>query len=560
MSLRLDGRNPLAYMGVNPTQPPQLVVNKARPTTINTNFNLGTLWLIPEQDSPLNSMELWMLLSLSGNVATWVELYPSSGGSGASDFITDSGTASQVGGDITIHGGSNIGTTGAGSTVTINLDNTVSVSGSITAGTDITSTSGDIVTLAGEIDSASSMTAATTITAGTGVQVTTGDVAILAGNLGLPTTSDASHGVITSNGNAFISRYNLNTFVGVGAGNFTAAGVTNSAFGEDSLHSITSGDFDSAFGINALHDLTTAGFCSAFGASAGENITTGSWNTAIGYDSLGGITTGSANVALGYLSGNALTGTDSSNVLLASSGVIGDNNTIRIGDQGSGSAQQNKAYMAGVYQASVGGTNEYVIVDSVGKLGSIAQVVSDVPHGGTGDTSFTAYAVITGGTTSTGPLQNVSGVGTSGQVLTSNGAAALPSWQASGAASGSSILGTGGAASTSIAQTGTTAWIAPFGIISSTKAERQFVVPATGTISKLYVNATSNASTTSVTITLNVNGVNSALVTTITAATTGIFSDLTHTVSVTAGDTIQFESQAATFGGIIGIISALFTG
>jgi hypothetical protein len=55
----------------------------------------------------------------------------------------------------------------------------------------------------------------------------------------------------------------------------------------------------------------------------------------------------------------------------------------------------------------------------------------NVAHGGTGDTSFTAYSVITGGTTSTGALQNVSGVGTSGQYLTSNGAATLPSWQTS---------------------------------------------------------------------------------------------------------------------------------
>lgn len=52
-----------------------------------------------------------------------------------------------------------------------------------------------------------------------------------------------------------------------------------------------------------------------------------------------------------------------------------------------------------------------------------------VAGGGTGATSFTAYAVITGGTTSTGALQNVSGVGTSGQVLTSNGAGTLPTWQ-----------------------------------------------------------------------------------------------------------------------------------
>jgi hypothetical protein len=59
-----------------------------------------------------------------------------------------------------------------------------------------------------------------------------------------------------------------------------------------------------------------------------------------------------------------------------------------------------------------------------------------VPQGGTGDSSLTAYAVVCGGTTSTGALQSVSGVGTSGQVLTSNGASALPTWQAAPAGGG----------------------------------------------------------------------------------------------------------------------------
>jgi hypothetical protein len=59
-----------------------------------------------------------------------------------------------------------------------------------------------------------------------------------------------------------------------------------------------------------------------------------------------------------------------------------------------------------------------------------------VAGGGTGATSFTAYSVICGGTTSTAPLQNVSGVGTTGQVLTSNGAGVLPTWQAGGGGSG----------------------------------------------------------------------------------------------------------------------------
>ncbi len=53
----------------------------------------------------------------------------------------------------------------------------------------------------------------------------------------------------------------------------------------------------------------------------------------------------------------------------------------------------------------------------------------NVAHGGTGDTSLTAYSVLCGGTTSTNPVQSVVSLGTTGQVLTSNGAAMLPTWQ-----------------------------------------------------------------------------------------------------------------------------------
>lgn len=52
-----------------------------------------------------------------------------------------------------------------------------------------------------------------------------------------------------------------------------------------------------------------------------------------------------------------------------------------------------------------------------------------VAGGGTGTASHTAYAVLCGGTTGTGAIQSIASVGTSGQVLTSNGAAALPTMQ-----------------------------------------------------------------------------------------------------------------------------------
>lgn len=58
-----------------------------------------------------------------------------------------------------------------------------------------------------------------------------------------------------------------------------------------------------------------------------------------------------------------------------------------------------------------------------------------VPQGGTGITTTTAYGVLAGGTTATGNFQNV-GTGTSGYVLTSNGASALPTYQVLAGVSG----------------------------------------------------------------------------------------------------------------------------
>ena len=74
-------------------------------------------------------------------------------------------------------------------------------------------------------------------------------------------------------------------------------------------------------------------------------------------------------------------------------------------------------------------------------VGTIGPTVP-VDRGGTGLITTTAYGLIAAGTTSTGNFQQVSGTGTSGQLLTSNGAGALPTWQnapASGVSKGQSI-------------------------------------------------------------------------------------------------------------------------
>jgi hypothetical protein len=59
---------------------------------------------------------------------------------------------------------------------------------------------------------------------------------------------------------------------------------------------------------------------------------------------------------------------------------------------------------------------------------------TDIPvtDGGTGLSATTAYAVLCGGTTSTAALQSIAALGSAGDVLTSNGAGALPTFQAAG--------------------------------------------------------------------------------------------------------------------------------
>jgi hypothetical protein len=77
--------------------------------------------------------------------------------------------------------------------------------------------------------------------------------------------------------------------------------------------------------------------------------------------------------------------------------------------------------------AGLATANNGVLLTSSGGVPSIG--TATVAVGGTGNTTFTAYSVLCAGTTATGTFQNVSGVGTSGQVLTSGGASALPTWQ-----------------------------------------------------------------------------------------------------------------------------------
>lgn len=158
----------------------------------------------------------------------------------------------------------------------------------------------------------------------------------VAGNISLPNTSNISVGVIEFGGLPFITNKGTsNTFVGQNAGNVTLTGTNNSGFGYHSL----------------------------------IDLTTGSSNAALGSDALDGLTTGDHDIAIGAGAGSSYT-TESNNIVIGNTGTGSDSNTLRIGTQGSGSGQINTAYIAGIYNNSVGSTAGVVSIDSTGKLGS----------------------------------------------------------------------------------------------------------------------------------------------------------------------------------------------
>ncbi len=104
--------------------------------------------------------------------------------------------------------------------------------------------------------------------------------------------------------------------------------------------------------------------------------------------------------------------------------------------------------------------NDYVMTYDASALANKKVLITNlyannpltVAKGGTGVASTTAYAVLCGGTTSTGALQPVASLGLSGYVLTSNGAGALPTFQAAGSGSPWTLIQTNTASSSSISE------------------------------------------------------------------------------------------------------------
>ncbi len=252
-----------------------------------------------------------------------------------------------------------------------------------------------------------------------------GALTSLTGNSGDVVSGDSSANINIKTANSTVTFIGVNststitedfglTNLLLGSSGPSIAGAThNTALGLLALSSITNTSESTAVGWSAGSSLT-GGLANTFiGSASGILATTGGSNTAIGASSFASYTTGAAgagsntvvgassvtnlatgifNTVVGATSGNALTTSESSNILIRNTGTILDNNTIRIGTQGTGSGQQNKTFVAGIYGTTVAGP--IANIDSTGKLGQLAE-------------------------------------GTLNQVLTSAGAGASPTWNTS---------------------------------------------------------------------------------------------------------------------------------
>jgi hypothetical protein len=120
MSTTLAPQNPLSYMGVKPPRPPNVITDNRAPTTLDTNYDLGTMWV--DTTTP----QVYFLAEVSGNTATWLPL--GGGGPGVQTLTGNSGgMVPPTAGNINVVGdnASGIDVVGNPGTSTLTIFNTL---------------------------------------------------------------------------------------------------------------------------------------------------------------------------------------------------------------------------------------------------------------------------------------------------------------------------------------------------------------------------------------------------------------------------------------------------
>jgi hypothetical protein len=263
----MSGKNPLprelGYEGVKAINPPDIITSVRAPTVNDKKYPIGTMWMdTTTQDS-------YQLVASPG---VWALLGGAAGGDLQTLTTSDATVVDPHLGNITIAQGTNILTTGAGSTVTISVVGTptfdalnvtgdvevdggiASVNGSlvadngsvtadinVTANTgDVTATAGNIVATAGDFILAGALANLELQGVGSQIQIKGGDVTDTIGTLTLVAgTATVLNTHIAANDRIFISRISNAT----NAGNLTYAITPTTSFVVTSTNNADTGTF-----------------------------------------------------------------------------------------------------------------------------------------------------------------------------------------------------------------------------------------------------------------------------------------------------------------------------
>lgn len=181
-----------------------------------------------------------------------------------------------------------------------------------------------------------------------------------------------------------------------------------------------------------------------------------------------------------------------------------------------------------------------VSYDGAGTFSALANPLI-VANGGSGVASFTAYSVLCGGTTGTGAFQNVSGVGSSTNVLTGTGTSSLPIWQAYKFPMSIAYYGRNSVANPADGTTYYLGYNTTSTAFTASNGNTRFYMVTTGTITKFYaVFTVTVGSSQNVTVALRLNNTSNTTVATVTFdAATITISNTSVNLNVVAGDFID---------------------
>jgi hypothetical protein len=279
-----------------------------------------------------------------------------------------------------------------------------------------------------------------TLTAGTGISITNGagSISIAASGAALSGVTDSASPFETALGYQAgnVTTGVNNTWVGYEAGLLTTSGTGNTAVGFRALDANITGIGITAIGSNALGS-TTVGETTAVGFQALTSNATGLQNSAFGYSALNNNTTGASNNAFGRATSYSNT-TGSYNNAFGSSAlfnnIVGDSN-VAIGHATLSGATGSNNTAIGTFAGTALTTGSNNIIVGYSAEATSATVSNEFTHGNSSITSNRFW----------GDMKMAgANAGSSGQVLTSAGAGAAPTWATPSGVADSQVIITGG--------------------------------------------------------------------------------------------------------------------